>query len=67
MTAGHGLACPLSYGRRSVGELQAHADRNPEERFDATERRTYDGRALAVLRPNGAQRRVPTVATFRSG
>jgi beta-galactosidase len=24
-----------------------------EERFDATERRTYDGRALAVLRPNG--------------
>ena len=24
-----------------------------EERFDATERRTYDGRALAVLRPTG--------------
>ena len=24
-----------------------------EERFDATERRTYDGRALAVLRPAG--------------
>src|SRR5277367_4238023 len=24
-----------------------------EEQFDATERRTYDGRALAVLRPNG--------------
>jgi beta-galactosidase len=25
-----------------------------EERFDATERRTYDGRALAVLRPTSA-------------
>jgi len=25
-----------------------------EERFDATERRTYDGRAIAVLRPTGA-------------
>jgi beta-galactosidase len=29
------------------------ADPSTEERFDATERRTYDGRALAVLRPTG--------------
>jgi len=30
------------------------ADPSTEERFDATERRTYDGRALAVLRPTGS-------------
>ena len=29
------------------------ADPATEERFDATERRTYEGRALAVLRPTG--------------
>ncbi|WP_262059482.1 glycoside hydrolase family 2 TIM barrel-domain containing protein [Streptomyces sp. STR69] len=29
------------------------ADPVSEERFDATERRTYEGRALAVLRPTG--------------
>jgi beta-galactosidase len=29
------------------------ASPSTEERFDATERRTYDGRALAVLRPTG--------------
>ena len=29
------------------------ASPSTEERFDATERRTYDGRALAVLRPAG--------------
>ncbi|WP_405733373.1 DUF4982 domain-containing protein [Streptomyces sp. NBC_01537] len=29
------------------------ADPSTEERFDATERRTYEGRALAVLRPTG--------------
>ncbi|MFC4504016.1 MULTISPECIES: glycoside hydrolase family 2 TIM barrel-domain containing protein [Streptomyces] len=29
------------------------ADPASEERFDATERRTYEGRALAVLRPTG--------------
>ncbi|MEU4230620.1 glycoside hydrolase family 2 TIM barrel-domain containing protein [Nonomuraea sp. NPDC026600] len=29
------------------------ADPDTEERFDATERRTYDGRALAILRPTG--------------
>ncbi|MFB4278612.1 glycoside hydrolase family 2 TIM barrel-domain containing protein [Nonomuraea sp. MTCD27] len=29
------------------------ADPATEERFDATERRTYDGRALAVIRPTG--------------
>ena len=29
------------------------ADPATEERFDAAERRTYDGRALAVLRPTG--------------
>ncbi|WP_234390342.1 DUF4982 domain-containing protein [Streptomyces sp. MMG1533] len=29
------------------------ADPSTEERFDASERRTYEGRALAVLRPTG--------------
>ncbi len=29
------------------------ADPSTEERFDAAERRTYEGRALAVLRPTG--------------
>lgn len=29
------------------------ADPATEERFDALERRTYDGRALAVVRPTG--------------
>lgn len=29
------------------------AEPSTEERFDTTERRTYDGRALAVLRPTG--------------
>ncbi|MEV4112708.1 glycoside hydrolase family 2 TIM barrel-domain containing protein [Nonomuraea sp. NPDC049695] len=29
------------------------ADPSTEERFDATERRTYEGRALAVVRPTG--------------
>ncbi|MEV7887041.1 glycoside hydrolase family 2 TIM barrel-domain containing protein [Streptomyces sp. NPDC002817] len=29
------------------------ADPSTDERFDATERRTYEGRALAVLRPTG--------------
>ena len=29
------------------------ADPSTEERFDATERRTYEGRALSVLRPTG--------------
>ncbi|MFJ5306713.1 glycoside hydrolase family 2 TIM barrel-domain containing protein [Streptomyces sp. NPDC088350] len=29
------------------------ADPSTEERFDTTERRTYEGRALAVLRPTG--------------
>jgi beta-galactosidase len=29
------------------------ADPSTEERFDSTERHTYDGRALAVLRPTG--------------
>ncbi|WP_405988218.1 glycoside hydrolase family 2 TIM barrel-domain containing protein [Streptomyces sp. NBC_00986] len=29
------------------------ADPSTEERFDVTERRTYEGRALAVLRPTG--------------
>ena len=29
------------------------ADPATEERFDATERRTYEGRALAVIRPTG--------------
>ena len=32
------------------------ADPSTEERFDATERRTYEGRALAVLRPTGPGR-----------
>ncbi len=37
------------------GALLGFGSANPstEERFDATERRTYDGRALAVLRPTG--------------
>ena len=37
------------------GVLLGFGSANPstEERFDATERRTYDGRALAVLRPTG--------------
>jgi len=29
------------------------ANPSTEERFDASERRTYDGRALAVVRPTG--------------
>ncbi|MEV6544079.1 glycoside hydrolase family 2 TIM barrel-domain containing protein [Streptomyces sp. NPDC051665] len=32
------------------------ADPSTQERFDATERRTYEGRALAVLRPTGPGR-----------
>ena len=37
------------------GVLAGFGSANPstEERFDAAERRTYDGRALAVLRPTG--------------
>ncbi|SEQ00318.1 hypothetical protein SAMN04487983_1002376 [Streptomyces sp. yr375] len=30
------------------------ADPSTEERFDTTERHTYEGRALAVLRPTSA-------------
>ncbi|KND39648.1 glycoside hydrolase family 2 TIM barrel-domain containing protein [Streptomyces acidiscabies] len=38
-----------------AGELVGFGSAAPstEERFDATERRTYEGRALAVLRPTG--------------
>jgi beta-galactosidase len=46
---------PVRVGVSGQGVLLGFGSANPstEERFDATERRTYDGRALAVLRPTG--------------
>ncbi|MFI6374389.1 glycoside hydrolase family 2 TIM barrel-domain containing protein [Streptomyces sp. NPDC050546] len=46
---------PLSVEVSGAGELIGFgsADPSTEERFDAAERRTYEGRALAVLRPTG--------------
>ncbi|MDW6057570.1 DUF4982 domain-containing protein [Streptomyces sp. FXJ1.4098] len=44
---------PVSLEVSGAGELIGFgsADPSTEERFDTTERRTYEGRALAVLRP----------------
>jgi beta-galactosidase len=39
------------------------ADPSTEDRFDATERRTYEGRALAVHRPTGRPGRIRLVAS----
>ncbi len=46
---------PVSVDVSGPGVLQGFgsADPSTEERFDAKERRTYEGRALAVLRPTG--------------
>jgi beta-galactosidase len=46
---------PVSVEVSGAGVLQGFgsADPSTEERFDATRRRTYEGRALAVLRPTG--------------
>jgi beta-galactosidase len=46
---------PVSVEVSGDGVLLGFGSANPstEERFDATERRTYDGRALAVLRAGG--------------
>ncbi|MFG1680082.1 hypothetical protein ACGFNP_07895 [Nonomuraea sp. NPDC049269] len=47
--------CPITLEVSGDGVLLGFgsADPDTEERFDATERRTYDGRALAILRPTG--------------
>jgi beta-galactosidase len=47
---------PVSVDISGPGVLQGFgsADPSTEERFDAKERHTYEGRALAVLRPTGA-------------
>ncbi|MCX5356242.1 DUF4982 domain-containing protein [Streptomyces mirabilis] len=46
---------PVTVEVTGAGVLLGFGSANPstEERFDATERRTYEGRALAVLRPTG--------------
>ena len=46
---------PVAVAVSGAGVLSGFgsADPSTEERFDATERRTYEGRALAVLRPTG--------------
>ncbi len=46
---------PVRVEVSGAGVLLGFGSANPstEERFDAAERRTYDGRALAVLRPAG--------------
>jgi hypothetical protein len=46
---------PVRVEVSGAGVLLGFGSASPstEERFDATERRTYDGRALAVLRPTG--------------
>ncbi|MGW0246223.1 glycoside hydrolase family 2 TIM barrel-domain containing protein [Nocardia goodfellowii] len=50
-----GLDRPVQVEVSGEGGLQAFGSAAPvtEERFDAAERRTYDGRALAVVRPTG--------------
>jgi beta-galactosidase len=51
-----GVDRPVAVEVSGAGELLGFGSAAPstEERFDATERTTYDGRALAVLRPSGA-------------